>query len=171
MVNNLKTISSDLVIFIGKLLQDDDLIFLVGNDDIRPYELPKKSVGSLAPLGSDQRFFPYPFNVQYNEGRRSQIHLYFPRMTFTENDIVEDIIIWFDIVIHKELWLIEKRADNGTFQKLIRPYEIAQNISEIAKRFDVGEIDLKVDLVSFDHLAVNENYQAVRLEGRLINWQ
>lgn len=171
MVNNLKTISSDLVIFIGKLLQDNELIFLVGNDDIRPFEMPKKSIASLAPMGTDQRFFPYPFNVEYREGRRSQVHLYFPTMIFRENDIVEDIIIWFDIVVHKELWLIEKRADNGTFQKLIRPYEIAQNIAETIKRVDVGEIDLKVDLVSFDHLGVNENYQAIRLEGRLINWQ
>jgi hypothetical protein len=171
LVNNLQTISSDLVTFLGKFLQDNDLIYLVGNDDIRPYELPKKSVGSLAPMGTDQRFFPYPFNIEYREGRRSQVHLYFPSMTFENNDIVEDIIIWFDIVVHKELWLIEKRADNGLFQKLIRPYEIARKIAEIIKRVDVGEIDLKVDLNAFDHLAVNENYQAIRIEGRLVNWQ
>jgi hypothetical protein len=171
MVMNMQTISSDLVVFIGKLLSEEEIIFLVGNDHIRPFEQAKKSVGSLAPFGSDQRLYPYPFNVDYNEGMRSQIHLYFPTMDFNSNDIVEDIIIWFDIVVHKELWLIEKQNTEGRYEKLIRPYEIAQSISEIVKRVDVGDRDLKVDLVSFDHLGVNENYQAIRLEGRLVNWQ
>jgi hypothetical protein len=168
---NLQTISSDLVTFLGKFLKDDELIYLVGNDVTRPFEMAKKSVSTLAPNGSDQRFYPYPFNVEYKEGQRSQIHLYFPSMLFQNNDIVEDIVIWFDIVVHKELWLIEKKLADGSIAKLIRPYEIAQQIAEIVKRVDIGTRDLKIDLVAFDHLGVNSNYQAIRLEGKLLNWQ
>lgn len=168
---NLNTISSDLVSLLGKLLNEEELIYLVGNDGTRPFDMPKKSIGSLAPNGADQRFYPYPFNVEYNEGQRSQVHLYFPSMLFENNDIVEDIVIWFDVVVHKELWLIEKRQADGSIEKLIRPYEIVQKIAETIKRVDKDARDLSIDLVSFDHLGVNANYQAIRLEGRLLNWQ
>jgi hypothetical protein len=168
---NLISISSDLVSLLSKLLREDELLYLVGNDVTRPFDMPKKSVSSLAPNGSDQRFYPYPFNIEYNEGQRSQVHLYFPSMLFTNNDIVEDIIVWFDVVVHKELWLVEKRMDNGSVAKLIRPYEIIQKIAESVKKVEEDTRDLKIDLVSLDHLAVNANYQAIRLEGRLINWQ
>lgn len=166
---NLQTISSDLVNLLGKLLRDDDLLYLVGNDVMRPFEAAKKNVSLLAPNGTDQRFFPYPFNVEYKEGLRSQVHIYFPAMTFESNDIVENILIWFDIVVHKELWLIEKRLADGSVAKLIRPYEIAQNIAETIKRVESGR-DLRVDLTNFDHLGVNANYQAIRIEGRLVNF-
>lgn len=168
---NLSTISSDLVGLLGKLLRDDELIYLVGNDIARPFEGAKKSVGELAPLGTDQRFYPYPFNVEYKEGMRSQIHVYFPSMVFVNNDVVEDSVVWFDVVVHKELWLIEKRLADGTIAKLVRPYEIVQNIAEIIKRVERDTRDLKIDLISFDHLGVNANYQAIRLEGRLVSWQ
>lgn len=168
---NLATISSDLVNLLGKLLRDNEILHLVGNDVNRPFEMAMKNVSTLAPNGSDQRFFPYPFNVEYTEGLRSQVHLYFPSMLFENNDIVENIVVWFDIVVHKELWLIEKRLADGTYAKLIRPYEIAQQIAETIKKVEQGTRDLKIDLVAFDHLGVNANYQAIRLEGKLLNWQ
>jgi lipopolysaccharide biosynthesis protein len=170
LVMNMDFLSSDLVEILGKLMRNDNIAKLVGNDITRPFESDRKAIGELAPFGLDQRFFPYPFNIEYKENIRSQVHIYFPTMTFESNDVVENILVWFDIVIHKDLWLIEKREENA-YQKLIRPYEIAHYIAVEMKRIDLNRRDLMIDLVSFDHLSVNENYHAIRLEGRLMNWQ
>lgn len=168
---NMKFLSSDLVEMLGKLMNNEDIVKLVGNDTHRPYESDRKPISAIAPNGTDQRFLPYPFDVEYREGIRSQIHIYYPAMTFEGNDIVENVIVWFDIVCHTDLWLIEKHLEGTRYEKLIRPYELAKGIANEMKKVTVNRRDLTIDLVSFDHLAVNENYQAIRLEGRLTNWQ
>jgi hypothetical protein len=168
---NINSISSDVVEILGKLMYNNNIVKLIGNDIVRPFEQDAKPISKIAPTGIDERFLPLPFPIEYREGIRSQIHVYVPSMTFVSNDIVQNIVVWFDIVVHKDLWLIERRLENNRFKKLIRPYEVAREIANEMKRFEIGERDLTIDLVAFDHLGVNDNYQAIRLEGNLTTWR
>jgi hypothetical protein len=121
----------------------------------------------IAPLGVKERILPYPFDVKFKDEERSQLHIYYPDLQFVNNSNVEEVIVWFDIVAHKRLWLFSQNN-----KKLVRPYEIA---SQIPRLFDgtipntkstVGNLHFK----AMGHVAVNEQFDGVRLEAKMVNF-
>lgn len=153
----LDELSSDLVKLIEQCLESQTLAKLLYYAVPNPYQQPTLVTRELAPYGSKERILPYPFDVNYKADQRSQLHMYFPSVAFKNNMVVEDTLVWIDIVVHKKLWLI---SNNG--KKLIRPYVIAQEV-----------VNALIDPCFFfelNHLSVNEEYDCLRIEGRIRNW-
>jgi hypothetical protein len=152
------TLSDDLVNLMGGLLDNQELGKLLYYSVSNPLNQPNIVITDLAPFGKFERILPHPFDVEYTADIRSQLNIYFPRLEFINNQIVEDVLVFFDIVVHKSIWTI--RDDEG--KKKIRPYEIARHV--IKELIDV------CDFHEMTHLAVNEEFQALRLEGQIIRW-
>jgi hypothetical protein len=154
----LLTLSDDLVNLMGSLLSNMELAKLVYYTNANPLHQSNFNPVDIAPFGSKERILPHPFDIEYTADVRSQIHIYFPVLEFENNQIVEDCLVFFDVVVHTSIWTIIDL--NG--KKKIRPYEIARNI--------INEL---VDVCSFQemtHLAVNDQFQAIRIQAQIIRW-
>jgi len=154
----LLTLSSDLVGLIGELLDNQQLGKLLYYTQSDPLNQPNINLVDLAPFGKTERILPHPFDIDYTADVRSQLHIYFPRMEFRNNQILEDIMIFFDVVVHKSIWTVRDEAGN----KVIRPYEIA--------RLLIHELKDICQFFEMTHIAVNEEFQCIRIEGQILNW-
>lgn len=157
-------LSPNLVTIIDECLQNEELVRLLFFNEHNPYTLPfpngfQPSV--IAPYESHEKIFPYPFNVKYRADQRSQLHIYYPTLHLINNSNVEQTIVWFDIVVHKKLWLFKQDQN-----KLVRPYEIA---SKIASHFSDRSIDTvgRLDFLAMAHVTINEEFDGLRLEAKM----
>lgn len=154
----LLTLSDDLVNLMGSLLSNMNLAKLVYYTQSNPLNQPNFNTVEIAPFGSKERILPHPFDIEFTADVRSQIHIYFPSLEFVNNQIVEDILVFFDVVVHTSIWTIR----DTTEKKKIRPFEIAKHIIH----------DLK-DVCTFHemtHLSVNEEFQALRIQAQIVKW-
>ncbi|HXW03440.1 MAG TPA: hypothetical protein VD651_04175, partial [Nitrosarchaeum sp.] len=140
----LMTLSDDLVGLIGLLLPNQNLGKLIYYTQSNPLNQPNFNTMDLAPFGKIERYIPQPFDVDFTGDVRNQLHVYFQRLEFKNNSIVEDVDVFFDIITHKSIWTMRDSAN----KKKIRPYEIAKEI--IFQLKDVCEF---TDLF---HIAVND---------------
>lgn len=154
----LQTLSDDLVGMMGGLLDNQALGKLLFYTVSNPLNQPNLNLVDLAPFGAFERILPHPFDIEYNADIRSQLHIYFPRLAFVNNEIVENALVFFDIVCHKSIWTF--RDDNN--RKKIRPIEVARHI--------IYEMKDVCSFIEMTHLDVNTDYQCLRLEAELIRW-
>jgi hypothetical protein len=158
MVMNFLTLSNDLIGLIGKMLNNQELGKLLYYTQSNPLNQPNLNLVDLAPFGNSERILPHPFDVDYTADVRSQLHIYFPNCVFTNNQIVEDTMTFFDIVVHKSIWTIRDLQN----KKKIRPYEIARLI--------IHELSNICQFEEMTHIAVNDEFQCIRLQAQIINW-
>lgn len=159
----LKYASRNLVLLIDECLKNQNLSKLIVYNDNNPLNKPQVDISTIAPHGSNERYFAYPFDINFKDEKRTQIHIYYPNIKFKNNQNVADNNIYFDIVVHKKIWLYAQSNE-----KLVRPYQIA---SLIMDTFDKSTDTLGV--VNFHHVAhvvVNEEFDAIRLVASTKNW-
>lgn len=154
----LLTLSSDLVGLIGELLDNQQIGKFLYYTESNPLNQPNINMVDLAPFGRSERILPHPFDIDFTADVRSQLHIYFPRMEFKNNQILEDVMVFFDIVVHKSIWTVR----NNENKKVIRPYEIA--------RLVIHELKDICQFIEMTHISVNEEFQCIRLEGQIISW-
>lgn len=156
MVMNFNRLSSNIITIIGEVLKNQDLVNCIGwsgddpsNQAINPSD--------IAPRGKGERIFPYPFDVSFKDDIRTQLHVYYPNLSFENNGHAGRAVILFDIVVHKDIWLMMDRGE-----KVIRPYEIARLILDAFKDKNVEGLG-EIHFVSADHTVVNEQFEGFRL--------
>jgi hypothetical protein len=105
------------------------------------------------------KIFPYPFIIPAQTIETCQINVYYPSSKIDKR-IVQHSKIFFDIVCHQNLWLL----NDG--KSAIRPYRVA---TEVLRVFDEQKID-GIGTIRFDgfqHLIFNDVYHAVSLSARI----
>jgi hypothetical protein len=161
----LELLSTNIVQIIERCANSTNLAkLLYYNDSVNPMSNEVVPANVIAPFGSKERILPYPFDIRFKDEQRSQLHIYYPDLKFVNNAQVETGIVWFDIIVHKRLWLYSQDG-----KKLVRPYEIA---SEVTKLFDGTIPNTKstvgnLDFLALGHVSVNEEFDAVRLEAKM----
>lgn len=156
MVMNFDRLSSNIITIIGEVLKSQSLVNYIGWIGDNP-SAQNINPSSIAPKGKSERVFPYPFDVTFKEDVRTQLHIYYPNLTFENNGHAGRAVILFDIVVHKDIWLV---MDNKT--KVIRPYEISKLILDIFKDKNVEGLG-ELHFVSADHTVINENFEGFRI--------
>lgn len=154
---NYERLSSNIICIIDEVLKNQILVnylATIGNDPSTSSPIPK---ATIAPMGANERVFPYPFDISYKEDIRSQLHIYYPKMTFENNGNAGMAYICFDIVVHKNIWLLK---DKG--KKIIRPYQIATLILESLKGKQIEGVG-KIHFLEADHTVINEKFEGIRL--------
>lgn len=153
---NFERLSTNIISIIDEVLKNQDLVNLIGHDGDNP-STNNILAKTIAPRGTKERILPYPFDITFKGDVRSQLHIYYPNISFVNNGNVSKVLIMFDIVVHKKIWLF---TDNQ--KKLIRPYQI---LSQLTKTFKdkrvkgVGEIHLQ----DANHVYVNEEFECLRV--------
>lgn len=159
---NFQRLSSNLIDIIDEILKNQELVNLIGYNKNFPILEPDTPINpkDIAPYGSKQRIFPYPFDVEYDEDIRSQLHIYYPNFTFVNNSKASEVIVIFDIVVHKKIWLM---LDNGN--KVVRPYQIVKKILEIFKDKRIGNLG-KIHFIEGSHTVINREFEGIRLVAK-----
>lgn len=149
-VNNL---SKDVVSVMQILAKNEGLVQLLVNDISNPFS---KSVPSGTKILLD-KIAPFPFDIESTTEDGSFIRVYYNKGEFNENEIIQEMGMHIDIVVAKNLWLI-----NDGERSLIRPYEIMDRVIDlVGQRSFNGEI--KLNFSGWQHLAVNRKFDAIRL--------
>lgn len=156
MVMNFEKLSENIITIIGEVLKDKKLINYIGWNGDNPSQQSIDPL-AIAPKGASERIFPYPFDVNFKEDIRTELHIYYPNLKFESNGHAGRTVVLFDIVVHKSVWLL---TDNG--KKIIRPYEIANLILNIFKDKNIKNLG-KLHFVEADHTVVNEEFEGFRL--------
>lgn len=156
---NLERLSSNLIDIIDAVLSNQELVNLIGHNGNFPIKLPDKPVNAIdiAPNGKNERVFAYPFDTSYKEDIRTQLHIYYPNFVFKNNNNVSQVIVIFDIVVHKKIWLM---MDNK--KKVIRPYQIVNQLFKTFNKKRIGQLG-ELHFVEGSHLIVNSEFEGIRL--------
>jgi hypothetical protein len=159
MVMDLTRMSSNLIDIIDEVLKNQELVNLIGSNGNLPVSTPVDPK-SIAPKGVNERILPYPFDIEYEDDVRTQLHIYYPSFKFTSNGHANEIILIFDIVVHKDIWLM---MDNS--KKVIRPYQIANQIVTSMKDKRIGHLG-KIHFIDGSHTLINKEFEGVRLVAK-----
>ncbi|TVX86075.1 hypothetical protein [Paenibacillus agilis] len=153
---NFERLSSNIIAIIGEVLRNQQLINHLGwNGDNPSTQMINPAL--LAPRGTSERIFPYPFDTTFKDDVRTQLHIYYPQLKFENNGNAGRAAILFDIVVHKDIWLL---TDKG--EKIIRPYQIATLILDAFKDKNVEGLG-EIHFISAEHTVVNEQFEGFRL--------
>ncbi|EJW14022.1 hypothetical protein M5X00_29560 [Paenibacillus alvei] len=153
---NFDRLSSNIIAIIGEVLKNQTLVNYLGWNGDDP-STQKINPALVAPKGSTERIFPYPFDTTFKDDVRTQLHIYYPQLRFENNGNAGKAAILFDIVVHKDIWLL---TDNG--EKVIRPYQIMKLILNAFKDKQVDGLG-EIHFVSGEHTVVNEQFEGFRL--------
>ncbi|OME53982.1 hypothetical protein BSK59_15485 [Paenibacillus odorifer] len=153
---NFGRLSSNIIAVIEEVLRSQTLVNYLGWNRDNPSVQVINPI-SIAPRGESERIFPYPFDTTFKDDVRTQLHIYYPNLAFENNGHAGVAVILFDIVVHKDIWLL---TDNE--KKVIRPYEIARLILDAFKDKNVEGLG-ELHFVKADHTVVNEQFEGFRL--------
>lgn len=149
-------LSSNNVALISELLKNQSLVNYIGHTGDNPNSV-NISPASIAPNGAKERIFAYPFDTEYNDDVRTQLHIYYPSFELQNNGYANNVVVAFDIVVHKKIWLV---SDNG--EKIIRPYQIIKYIMDSLKGKDIPKLG-KIHFLEGMHTTINEQFNGIRL--------
>jgi hypothetical protein len=163
MVMDFERLSSNIIAIIQEMLKNQILVNYIGYDGDNP-ESQNIPPTSIAPKGSNERILPYPFDVNFRGQVRSQVHIYYPRLSFKNNSHANQTIVFFDVIVHKSIWLV---VDKG--RKLIRPYQIVNHIVKTFKDKHIQGLG-KIHFLEGNHVVVNEEFEGFRLVASITDF-
>lgn len=160
MTVKLDKFSSNIIDLIDEILKNQEICNLIGQEGNIPVSKPVLAK-DIAPYGVKERVYAYPFDIDFTDDVRSQLHVYYPSFSFENNGHVAEIIVIFDIVVHKKIWLM---MDNK--KKVIRAYEVAKNIVSSMGDKRIGNIG-KIHFIEGSHTIINSEFEGVRLVAKI----
>lgn len=149
-INNL---SKDVINVMTTLSENEGLSQLLGNDIPNPFSRPVPSTTKILM----DKITPYPFDIEATVEDGSFIRVYYNQGEFNENEVIQEMSLHIDIVVAKNLWLI-----NDGRRSLIRPYEIMDRVVDLVGFRSVAS-PIKLKFTGWQHLAVNRKFDAIRL--------
>lgn len=156
----LETMSKNIVSIMFTLAKNEMLGRLIVHDVSNPYDLSlsKPSVADLIkPDGISSKIFPYPFDPDATTLDGSFIRVYYNDGDFNDNEVIAESAIHIDIIVSKNLWLINNGDDS-----IIRPYDIAGRVVDLVGRRSIGN-GVKIKFKGYQHLYINTKYDCIRL--------
>lgn len=150
----LELLSKNLISILNEIKKNQNLCKYLYYNTTNPVAESDFDTSCLL-VGCDvPRLFPYPFVVTSSDEEICKIHVYYPNGQFV-NRVVENSIIYFDIICAKTLWL----TNSG-----VRPYEIMTEVLNSFDELNIGTIGTLL-FKRFDHIAINEKFDCIRLRA------
>ena len=152
-------LSRNTMVLVDEILENQNLLKLVDSNKSNPIEqLDIKNKGSLMM----NKIIPAPLTGQVPQDQQTNLRVFFPQGKLQNRAVLNSMIV-FQVVTHKDLWMIRVGKDKD---KKLRPYEI---MSEIVNTFEgktiktLGVIHFK--RFFFQHL--DKDYGVYNLEAEM----
>lgn len=154
-INN---ISTNLTLILQEMVKNQNICKYLNYNQKNPLSQNNLTL----PLNSliMTKIFPYPFDVSTVDEDMSNVRVYYPKGDFTNNQVIENTDVFFDIIVAKNLWLV----NDGT--SLIRPYEIMKEIYNDFQNKSVSTVG-RLKFKRFIHVPVNKSFDCVRLVAEM----
>jgi hypothetical protein len=152
-------LGTNIVEIIQRLLESEELLKLLYYEDDDP--LSKPDVPNPNSLLFNN-IYPLSKIPEAEEKQKSIISIIFTDAKLSKNQKFKDYKIYFDIMVHVDLWRIK-----GS----IRPYEIAQRIDDIFNELRGTELSTgKVNFCGFRSIRYNNVYHGFTLSYDVTNF-
>lgn len=164
-------LSNSIIAVMNAIGGNDNILTIVNHNSARPFDKPLTDIerrDSANPVRSNATILPYPFSPDTKLKEGSTVRAFFPSGAF-ENESQQ--AVWLktslvvDIIVSKNLWLMVDEHDRD----VVRPYRLMEEVAhELTNRNMDTESDLykavgRIGLLSFEHLSVNAEFEAIRL--------
>lgn len=177
MSQNLERVSSNVLKVLKRTLYNESLedeskrqivSQLIKYDDENPFSQPILTKQQCNNLFLN-RVFPYPLNT-FTDTIKTDLRIYFPECSFDSSGNVEDYVIIFDIIVHKNFYMI-RDAEGNT---VLRSHAIAENIidffdDKILYRKNENPI-YKLQFTKLYNLSFDNDFLGTRLVARYIDF-
>ena len=150
-----KNMSENIISILYEILDNDDLLKYVYYKSSRPLEQDDLSQEEKNGLINNY-IHSTPYTPQVLTEQKNQLRVFYPNGEL-ENRIVLETDVVFQIIVHRDLWLIGEYTDNDEYKKKLRPYQI---MDEIIKTFQDKTVDKLgvMHFVNFVYRYLNEEY-------------
>lgn len=155
----LELLSPNLIIILNELIKNQNIVKYLYYNQKNP--LSQSNLTLPATNLMFDKVFPYPFFIDVETEEGSQIRVYYPKGRIEDGRVIEDTMVYVDILVAKTLWLV----NDG--EAKIRPYEMMKEIINHFYRKPIGTLG-SLTFDEFTHLTVNDKFSGVRLEGKMI---
>lgn len=156
----LDIMSQSIVDIITKISKNKGIAMLLINNTDNPYSqsISDNDMSNLTKIHSDNsKIYPFPFNPEAETKDGSFIRVYYNYGELDSSETIADLDLHIDIVVAKQLWLI----NDGT-KSYIRPYEIMGRVIDLIGRRSSRDT-IGIEINGFQHLSVNNSFDAIRV--------
>ncbi|MEK5036301.1 hypothetical protein MKY96_33150 [Paenibacillus sp. FSL R7-0302] len=153
--------SDNLVILLGEIIKNQNIVKYVSNNVKNPLSQPDILLPAKNLIGS--KLHPYPFDPVTTPEDSVEIRVYYPEGAIDDSRAVLQTTIYVDIVCAKSLWLINDGKSG------VRPYMIVHELFRQFNKKSVSTIG-RLDITGFDHLHVNDKFDAIRLHTQMVTF-
>lgn len=156
----LELMSKSIVSTMNELAKNEGLARLLVNNVSNPFDNSHPTIDKsklIIPNSGESKIYPYPFDPQATVNDGSFIRVYYNNGELDTNEAIAESQIHIDIIVAKNLWLI-----NDGENSLIRPYEILGRVIDMVGKNGLNE-NLRLDIKGWQHLSVNTKFDAIRL--------
>lgn len=142
-------LSRNSIILLEELISDQTLAKLISINTTKPLDADDiKNTGSLIL----KNIFPTPYNSNVPIEQKVELRAFFSN-GLLQNKEVLNTQIYFQLILHRDLWLIETKDSKGEYQKRIRPYDIMDRIVSLYENKSIGTLGkLNFEGFSYDHV-------------------
>ncbi len=162
MKNNLRlnVLSKNLLVALDKISKDEKLIKLLGNNSKNPLENNTECKDILL-----ENLFIEPFNMEVPQEQKTELRIFFPEGTFESSNTLSTSVIYFQIIIHKNLSRII--IDN---EKTLREFEIMDTIINLFSKEVIKGIG-NINFQGYQYAFIDKDYHMYTLMGEVFNGQ
>ena len=155
-----QNLSRNLTLILNEIIQNQNVCKLLYHNESDPYS--QTDIDDTKSL-IKTLIFPYPFDLSAENEVRSELRVYYPNGILQGNQNIGNLKIHFDVVVHKQLWMI-----SGEDYSAIRPYEIMHNLVQQLNGNLIGMVGrIRFDQ-GFVHLSANEQFDVIRLIASVV---
>lgn len=146
-------LSRNAIVVLEELISDQTLAKLVANNNSKPLDgADIQFTGSLIM----KNVYPTPYNNEVPQVQKVELRAYFPS-GILQNTEVLNTEIHFQIIMHRDLWLIQSKDKQGNYQKRVRPYDIMHRIIELYEDRSIGTLG-KLKFAGYDYRHIDKDY-------------
>lgn len=156
-------LSRNAIVLLEQIISDQTLAKLIKNNTSKP--LDAIDIENTAILINDF-IFPTPYNSDVPQVQKTELRVFFPNGVLQNKEVLNTDVC-FQILMHRDLWLIQAKDDRNKYQKRIRPYEIMHRLVEIYENKSIGTLG-KIKFVGYTYKHIDKDYGMYTLVGQMM---
>lgn len=156
-------LSRNAIILLEEVISDQTIAKLISNNSNRPLD-----INDIANTGGliNNYVFPTPYNNVVPQIQKTELRIFFPNGVLQNKEVL-NTNIHFQVLMHRDLWLIMTKNKDGKYDKKIRPYDIMHRIVEIYEDRSIGTLG-KVKFVGYTYKHIDKDYGLYTLVGEMM---
>lgn len=142
-------LSKNAIVLLEEIVSDQTLAKLISENSSKPLDKPDiPNTGALVM----KNVFPLSYNNQVPQEQKTELRVFFPT-GILQNKEVLNTEVHFQVLMHRDLWLIQTKDKSGKYKKGVRPYDIMGRIVHLYEDRSIATLGkLKFEGYTYSHV-------------------